>query len=209
MSMQRINLYLPELRVKKEWLTADTIALSALGFTALMILASVLIKNGLKDYEEQVRLIENQKIAAEERVLRIKNMPRAANSMQFDRRLNQLRRAVAARQQIGQIIEGQNLGNESGFAASMQHMAMHAFSSISLEHIRISRGGTFVEMSGVSKTIEDVPLYLQKLRKEDSFIAAQFGLMSVKRDAKGKGIHEFSLGFESVYRVASELGGQP
>ncbi len=209
MNMQRVNLYVPELRVKKEWLTADSMAMSTLGFTLLMVLATVLIQNGLKDYENKINIIESQKVAAEERILRFKNMPRATNSLQFDRRLSQLRRSVAARKQIGQIIEGQNLGNEAGFSGSFQFLAKHAYNSISLEHIRISRGGSFVELGGVSKTIEDVPLYLQKLRQEDSFVGAQFGLMSVNRDAKGRGIHEFALGFESVYRVASGQGRQP
>ncbi len=202
MSMQRVNLYLPELRVKKEWLTANTIALSVVGFCLLMVVAVVFTKQGLKDYEEKVAFIENQQKGAETRVNRIKNMSRTVNSFQLDRRLSKLKRSVVAREQIGQIIQGQNLGNEAGFAMSMNRFAKHSLSSISLDNIRISRGGNFVEMTGVARKIEDVPLFIQLLRQEESFADVQFGLLSAAKNQKRSGQHQFALGFESVYRLA-------
>ncbi len=204
MTMQRVNLYLPELRTKKEWLTANTIALSVVGFCLLMVVAVVFTKQGLKDYEEKVAVLENQKRGAETRVNRIKNMSRSSNSYQLDRRLSHLKRSVVAREQIGQIIQGQNLGNEAGFAMSMNQFAKHSSRSISLDHIRISRGGNFVEMEGVAKVIEDVPLYIQLLRQEESFTDVQFGLLSIAKNNKRRGQHKFALGFDSVYRLASD-----
>ncbi len=205
MNMQSVNLYLPELREKKEWLTANTTALCTLGFSVLMIMAMFLIENGLVDYEEKVELVESQKIAAEKRIVRIKNMPRA-NTIQFDRKLLRLTRKVRARERIGQIILGQNLGNEAGFSAALNDLAYHAISSISLQQIRISRGGKFVEMRGITKTVEDVPIYLQRLRGEKSFSDSRFGLMSVAKSANSFARHKFALGFESIYQLALEKG---
>ncbi len=205
MNMQRVNLYLPELRDKKEWLTANTTALSTLGFSALMILAVFLIEYGLVDYEAKVELVESQKIASEKRIARIKNMPRA-NTIQFDRKLLSLTRKVRARERIGQIILGQNLGNEAGFSASLSDLSRHAINSISLQQIRISRGGDFVEMRGITKTVEDVPIYLQRLRGEKSFSDSRFGLMSVAKSTNSFSQHKFALGFDSIYQLALEKG---
>lgn len=205
MSMQRVNLYLPELRPKKEWLTANTIALSAIGFSLLMVLTIVLVKDGLREFESQVELVEQQKIATEERIQRIKNMPRV-NTHQYDRKLLNLRRLVKARERIGQIILGQNLGNETGFSTSMNGLSRHAFASISLQQIRFSRGGSFVEIRGVTRIVEDIPLYIQALRSEESFANTRFGLMSVATVANNHRRHQFALGFESVYQLAAEKG---
>lgn len=206
-TMQRVNLYRPELRPKKEWLTAQSIALSTVGFTLLLALSVILINKGITDLERYVATMEKQKVDTEARVARIKNMPRAGNVFQIDRRLKQLKRAVLAREQIGQIIQGQNLGNEAGFSGAMNSLARNAFDTISLEHIRISRGGSFVEMKGVTRSAEDVPLYLARLKKEDSFMGAQFGLLSVGENNTRRSAHVFSLGLDSVYKVASQENG--
>ncbi len=206
-TMQRVNLYRPELRPSKEWLTAQSIALSAVGFSLLLVLSVILMNNSIEDLKRHVATIEAQKTESEARVARIKNMPRAGNAFQIDRRLKRLKRSVLAREQIGQIIQGQNLGNEAGFSGAMNSLAEHAFESISLEHIRISRGGSFVEMKGVTRSAQDVPLYLARLKKEDSFLGAQFGLLSVGKNDKRQSVHAFSLGLDSVYQLASKENG--
>ncbi len=206
-AMQSVNLYRPELRPKKEWLTAHSMALSLVGFSLLLILSIVLMRNGIDEMEGLVATIEDQKKATEQRLSRIKNMPRSGNAFHIDRRLKQLKRSVLAREQIGQIIQGQNLGNEAGFSGAMTSMAKHAFDTISLEHIRISRGGSFVEMKGVTRSAEDIPLYLARLKQEDSFLGAQFGLMTMGENPRRRALHAFSLGLDSVYQLAADENG--
>ncbi|MFL0808797.1 MAG: hypothetical protein K6L76_00130 [Agarilytica sp.] len=207
MSMQSVNLYLPELRERQEWLTANTLVILLLGFVVIMFGSSMMMQSNLEDYQKQVELIEAQKKASEERIAKITAKARSVNAFQLDKKLNQLRRSVLAREQIGQIIQGQNLGNEAGFSASMLGLARQSYDTISLQRFRISRGGTFVEMKGLTRNVKDVPLYLQGLQQEPSFLAAQFGLLSITGSKINSRQHEFALGFDSLYQLASEQDG--
>jgi len=203
MSMQQVNLYLPGLRPKKEWLTANSIALSTLGFVCIMMLAVFFLKRGLAEYERRVVSLENYTESSKQRVKGFHEKTRPTSSLSFDRKLTELKKSIAAREQIGQIIQGQNLGNEFGFSTHFQGLARQALSSISLQHIKISRGGKFVELTGLTQSTQDVPLYMQNLRSENSFRGSQFGLLSVSSNPSIKNVHRFAFGFDSVYQVAT------
>lgn len=203
MKMQLVNLYVPELRSKKEWLTADSIALTSLGFIFLIVFAFVFMKRDLKSYEEKIVFLEQQKTGIEARVKYIKEMPRPVDSRQIDKTLTALKKSIHSREQIGSIIEGQNLGNESGFSDHMIGFARQSMPTLSLNRIRVSRGGSFIELKGVTTSAEDVPSFIENLQSETSFSASQFGLMSVVNDPRTS-FHEFALGFDSVFLASEE-----
>ncbi len=202
MSMQLVNLYVPELKPKKEWLTADSIALVAIGFAILLVLAIVFMQRHLEEYEREIVLLEQQRSGIEARLNRIKTMPRSINSRQIDRKLTMLKNSIAQREQIGSIIEGQNLGNELGFSQYMLGVSRQSLETLSLNRIRLSRGGSFVELKGLTSNAEDVPRFIENLQTEESFRDSQFGLMSVAETSRLLS-HEFAFGFGSVF-LASE-----
>lgn len=204
--MQQLNLYRPELRPKAEWLTASTLAITCVGFVVIMSLVVMAVNNHAKEYEQQVVAIESQKEAMAERIKRIQDQPRVVNSLQLERQIINLKAGIAARESIGQIIQGQNLGNETGFSESLNGLARQSFSSVSLQRIRLSRGGEFVELLGVTRTPQDVPRFLQGLQTENSFKTSQFGLLSVSKKAANAREHEFAYGFDSLYKLVQ--GGQ-
>lgn len=202
MSIQQLNLYRPELRPKAEWLTASTLAITCVGFVVIMSLAVAAVNKHAEEYEQQVVTIESQKSAMAERIKRIQEKPRAVNSLQLERQIKILKAGISARESIGQIIQGQNLGNEAGFSESLNGIARQSFSSVSLQHIRLSRGGEFVEMQGVTRTPQDVPRFLQGLQTESSFKTSQFGLLSVSKRVENRSEHAFAYGFDSLYKLA-------
>lgn len=203
MSMQQVNLYLPELRPKKEWLTANTVASSLLGFAFLMSASLYLISSNLKEYEAKIVLIEKQKEIIEIRVNHIQSSPHNINMVALEQTEKKLKKKVMAREQIGDLIQGQNLGNELGFSGAMLGFARQSFPSISLQHIRISRGGAFVELKGTTNIVENIPSFIGKLKNEPNFTESRFGLMSVV-NAKNSSLHDFALGFDSVYQLAAQ-----
>ncbi len=204
MSMQQVNLYLPELRPRKMWLTANSIALSVVGFICLMTISVLVVKRGLVVYEARVVALETQARSAEQRVVSFRAKVRPVNSLQYDRKLAHLKQSVAAREQIGLIIQGQNLGNAVGFSEPMLSLARQSLDSVSLQHIRISRGGAFIELKGLTRSAQDVPRYVHKLQREDSLKGSQFGLLSLSHSAGRQDVHQFALGFDSVYQLAKE-----
>lgn len=199
--MQQVNLYLPELRPKREWLTANTVALSCIGFVVLLVVASVLMHAELKNYNRQVTLIEDQVEDVKARVEKIKNIPRPISAVELDRRIATLRSAAKRRERIGDIIEVQNLGNDAGFSEPLLAFSRQVLPSIALQHIRISRGGAFVELKGETTAPQDIPTYLQRLQTEDSLSDSQFGLLSTAQKSSQANVHQFALGFESLHQL--------
>jgi len=207
MSIQSVNLYLPELRPSKEWLTANTVAISLLGFVLIILGASALMSHNLKDYQHQVAVLEDQQAQIESRLEEFRARPTNNGTLQLDRKLTKLRSAILAREQIGQIIQGQNLGNEEGFSGVMNAFARQYIDSISLEHIRVSRGGAYIELKGATRLPRDIPRYLQNLQSEKSISDAQFGLLSVMKNPKNSREHVFAFGFDSLFSLAAKEGG--
>lgn len=199
--MQQINLYLPELREKKEWLTANTMVCSTIGFVLLMSVAVIALRYELEGIERSVITVESQKVAIQGRVDQIRTTPRHMDSKQLERRLLRLRRSLAQRKRLGETISGQSLGNEQGFSEQLLSIASQSIRSISLSQIKLSTGGQYLEVRGKTKKPSDVPLYIQKLQQEPSFNEVRFGLVSVQKTSSRR-VHDFSLGFESVYDVA-------
>lgn len=197
--MQQVNLYLPELRPVKEWLTANTIAFSALGMVVMLAFIQVISASSLKSFESNVIVIENQQVASAARVEKLKNSPLSSNRVVLEQRIEQLRAAIKSREFVGLIIEDQNLGNSEGFAAAMTGLARQSSDSIALSHIRFSAGGDAVELAGEIKRPEDIPLYLQRIQTEKSFFNSRFGLLSVAQEKNSRTGHKFSLGFESLF----------
>ncbi len=199
--MQQVNLYLPELQPKKEWLTAQTLVVCTAVYICLMLVTLFAVKADVEDAEMQASFAENAKLASEERLKKYSNMTKSLNVAQIEDDIEYLKREVNYRQQLSKIIQGQNLGNDAGFSPNLESLAKYSFQSIALTHIRLSRGGAFVELQGNTGNPIDIPTYIELLQEDDVFAQARFGAFSISRD-KARVLHDFALGFESLYQVA-------
>ncbi len=203
MSLQQVNLYLPEYRPKKEWLSVSSLALLTVCTVVMFTAFHLLSAHNLRTLQQQVNELEDRQLLAEKQVEKLKARAKPFRNNQLDSELRLLRAALKSRQQVEQIIENQNLGNSEGFSAAMEGMARQSLGSIALQRILLSEGGKFLQMSGVTQQPETVATYIQKLQQEASFKYTRFGLFSVGK-LTSKSAHSFSLGFESVYDVALE-----
>ena len=201
--MQQVNLYLPELRPKQEFLTANVFVVAILAFILLMVLLSIAGNLELKKLNQQVINLENRKVATEATITKIKNVPKVSDEIQINRRLDVLRKTIENRRQVGAIIESENLGNEKGFSSAMNGMASQSNNNIALERIKLSQGGKRLELKGHTRAPENVPLYLKNLEALDAFDGVNFGGLSVLGESN-KSLQLFSLGFEPVYVSGSD-----
>ncbi|WP_045860574.1 hypothetical protein [Teredinibacter purpureus] len=203
MAIQQVNLYLSELKPAKEWLTANSLMFSVVGVIGIYIAFYFIAIANLETLEQQVIVLENQQIVAKQQLdIFTKKTPSFKNN-KIDVRLKYLRAALEGREQVGEIIEGQNLGNSEGFAHAMRALARQSMKSISLKKISLSDGGQYLQVMGETLKAEDVATYIQKLQFEPSFTGTHFGLLSVA-EKKGSTAHAFTLGFEPVYKLAVE-----
>lgn len=199
--IQQVNLYLPELQPSKEWLTANTILFSGLGFMALMFIAQLVLSVQLSFYEKQVVMIEDQKAQATDRLTKVSNMPKPVNSLQLDEEVRKLRVVVDNREQVQAIIGYQNLGNAVGFSKAMEAIARQSSRHIALEKFRLSRGGYLAEMDGQTLKPESIPLYLKKLREATSFANTRFGLLTLENQSTQTNsgqLVRFTSGYENL-----------
>jgi len=199
MTMQNVNLFLPELRPKHEWLTLNSLLASAIGFAIMLGYTAFQFKQNIQQHQWQIARIEEQKSATQVRIQKILSRPRLGNSKNLEQRLHALKRNILAREKIGQIIIGQNLGNETGFSSSLHALAKHSTETVTLEHFRISRGGSFIEVKGETLKPKDIPLFLQRLQQEQSFVATEFGPLAVQRSRINNDRHSFAMGFDDSY----------
>lgn len=202
--MQQINLYLPELRPRREWLTFNFLALVVTGLVAFYGLLYLLGQHNHKSFAAQVAMLENRRQAAEHelQVVQAKAQPLQGN--QLDQQLVYLRAALRSRQQVGEIIEGQNLGNSEGFVQAMTALAELSIETISVERIALTGGGDYLQLSGKTRKPEDVATYIAALQADERLLLTRFGLLSVAQLPQQRDLHSFSLGFDSVYQVAGE-----
>ena len=145
-NMQQVNLYLPELRPKKEWLTARTTGVIALGFIAMMWLGVLLSSHRLELRAQQLERMETYRQQALLRIQDIRSRARPGVSAELDEQLANIIAAIATREKLAAIMRGQELGNQQGFSAALEGLARQSMPSISLEHFRFSAGGARVEL---------------------------------------------------------------
>lgn len=201
MPMQQVNLYLPEFRPKKEWLTLQNVTIAFGVYFVLLVVAYQVAQTDLENLEATLASKEDVIVRSEERLQKYNEMTKSINVVRIDEEIAQLRAEVLQRQHVSSVIEGQQLGNESGFSAQLMGLSRQSFNSIALERFRLSRGGAYLEMQGVTKSPSDVAFYVEKLRTEASFERVGLGALSVGESEKSSD-YSFALGFDSMYQAA-------
>jgi len=91
------------------------------------------------------------------------------------------------------MISSQDLGNDKGFSAQLNALAQASLNTISVKSFSLQRGGKYAELTGLTRSADQIPLYLQRLRKDPSFTDVGFGVLSIERDTEQGGLLKFSL----------------
>jgi hypothetical protein len=191
--MQQINLYLPEFRPNREPLRAVHMLWGGLAFLVLLLCFSVYsnYKNGVL---EQQLAAEQKSQEAMQAQLKLLNAQKPAQaSAELDAKITQLQKNVQRHQQILAMISSQDLGNDKGFSVQLNALSQAALTTISVESFSLQRGGKYAELSGLTRSADQIPHYLQRLRKDPSFADVGFGVLSIERDAGQGGLLKFSL----------------
>lgn len=199
--MQEINLYVPELQPRELSFSANFCLYASVILIVVLCGIQFIASSSLANLQRNVETLENQRAASSERVAQIKTSSIYASSVLLDQHILELRSQIRDRQNVGKIIEWQNLGNEEGFAHVLESLARHSSHEFSLQRIRLSAGGNHLEFSGETRRAEAIPLYLQALQTDTNMAQTRFGLLSMGGE---QDIKQFSLGFDTVYKLAGD-----
>lgn len=191
--MQQINLYLPEFRPNREPLRAIHMLWGGLAFLVLLLCFSVYsnYKNGLLEQQLAAEQKSQETMQAQLKLLNAQKPAQA--SAELDAKITQLQKNVQRHQQILAMISSQDLGNDKGFSVQLNALSQASLNTISLESFSLQRGGKYAELSGVTRSADQIPHYLQRLRKDPSFADVGFGVLNIERDVEQGGLLKFSL----------------
>jgi hypothetical protein len=178
--MQQINLYLPEFRPNREPLRAIHMLWGALALLILLI--------GFSVYSNHQHGLLQQQLLAEQK---------AQETMQAQLKVLSAQKPAQASAdldiKITQLISSQDLGNDKGFSAQLNALAQASLNTISVQSFSLQRGGKYAELTGLTRSADQIPFYLQRLRKDPSFSEVGFGVLNIERDKEQGGLLKFSL----------------
>jgi len=204
--MQRVDLYLPQLRPRQEWLTAHSLTLVFVGMVLIFSLAGLVQRHSLNTFEQQVSVVEAQKLAADNRLAKIKAKINPANKNALDANLAKLRAQIAQRIAVRDFYQRQSLGNEAGYARRLQTLAKVTPRGIALSAFRFSRGDQFAEFMGKTRSASEIADFIELLKQDQSFANTAFGSVSIAAAKPGQPLN-FAIGMDSVFDYQTASGG--
>ena len=202
--MQNINLYLPELRPRNEWMTAHTLLVSSIGFILLLVCMGVVNSYRLGYLQQEVDDLEFQLQLAEQRVEKIKTRAPMGNSVKLDMQIAELKSTINSRLLVLDLIQSQSLGNDDGYSSRLHDLALASSADMSIGRFRFSGGASLVEMKGLSQNAEAVAGLVDRLKAAESFNSASFGGLTIVPHTTNAMQFEFHLGFEPLFNYQTE-----
>lgn len=185
--MQQVNLYLPEFHPRRVWLSLNQM-IAAIAVVLVLIIGLSLWSAAYTD-SLQARLTEEraQLETLQQQVQRLMAELPARRGATVEEQVARLRQEIQRREQILRLMSQQNLGNAEGFSGQLLSLSRHAMDDLALGEFSLQSGGQYVELAGRVRKPEQVPLYLQQLRQDESFASVSFGVLEVAREPDDRG----------------------
>ncbi len=161
---QSVNLYLPELRPRIDWLSAQRFMLAVL--LSLGVVVALTANDLLERSDRQQTLASLEALIAQETAI-AESMESALIDSATDQNLVQ---EVAARQQSVatlnatlETLRAVNQGNLLGFATYLKNLSRASSEGLWLTRIVISNGGSNALLEGYAQESALVPAFIEKL----------------------------------------------
>jgi hypothetical protein len=205
--MQQINLYVQELRPKRNWLSARYILVA---FSIFMFSLVFLYWVNIQEYE-RLQLDREEKLLVlkglEEELDRTKSGKKKSSKDDIEREISDLQLKVYSRERLVNLIQGQSMQAQFSFHAAIYAMAKSSSDRLSLDRFTFSESGRRIEMRGVAAMSYDVPEYLGKLKKEKVFENSQFGLMAIT-GSRQDGNVSFVMGYDRSNSLSARIDAE-
>ncbi len=202
--MQQINLYLPEFQPNREPLRSIHMLWGLGAFIFLLVLTTIYTVHQNRQRSEvvaqQLAQLEQLKTSAVHLEQQRPTMNLAELEVQAAKLVEELKR----REQVYHIIADKDLGNNAGFSGHLQALGRQSLETVSLEAFSLIAGGNYVELAGKAQTVDQVPLYVQRLRSEAVFSQVGFGVLNARPQKSASGAFDFSLARQIVSTQGDE-----
>lgn len=178
--MQSVNLFLPEYRQKREWLSLQSSIIGCVVFLVVMTAVHLGQSLQLHKLHQSVVALEQQELALNQQVEQLKTKLAAhGDPSGLKKQAQQLREAIENRRAIETVIASTAMGNQQGFSRHLFVLGEKREAGLVLNRIALRRGGEYVELAGSSRSAAAVPLYVHNLQQSQAFTAAKFGFLTI------------------------------
>ena len=197
---QQINLYLPELRPNREWLTAGRLVRTAAAALVVMILLSSWNYWQRSSLQQQLVAAQTDLAAQTARTEQIERDAASRSSNEAllrDIETRELR--LAQSQELLDFLRNTTLGNSTGYSEYVKDLSRASFDGIWLTEFRISGGSDSVFLRGNALQTAMVPDYVGRLSGSQSslqgrlFNRLQSNRVTVPAVEGGGEMYEFVL----------------
>lgn len=191
--MQQINLYLPEFQPNREPLRSIHMLWGLGIFVVLLIATSFFSAQSNRERIDDIAQRQLQLEQLKVQVAQLEQQRPKNNLAELDAQSLQLAQELSRREQIYQVIANKNLGNNTGFSAHLQALGRQSLETLSLQAFSLLAGGNYLEFAGTASAVDQIPLYVQRLRAEAVFSQSAFGVLNAEPQKDEFGVFNFSL----------------
>ncbi len=185
---QNVNLYLPEFRTKKHWLDAQKTVLVAGAGVALMVIASLVdfwqltqLRAELADKEQQHQDMTLATVALRDQYGVQTEDPALLEDIET------LQEDLQSKQALLTFLEGRDLGNTAGFSEYLADLSRYHVQGLSLTQVKLTSGGTAVELAGEVLRPELVTVFLENLGNGNTYAGMDFEMVNIEGQAGATG----------------------
>jgi hypothetical protein len=162
--LQQINLYLPELRPRRNWLTARRLV-----SVAGILLIVMTVTAGWMELQTTLAQsrMDRLQVQIQEQTLRVEQVERETAARATDQALVQEMNARELRltqsRDLYEFMRSTELGNLAGFSGYLMDLSRASFQGIWLSEIRIRGDASYVYLSGSADMPAMLPDYVSRL----------------------------------------------
>jgi len=172
---QQINLYVAEFRPETNAFRSKFMLQAVAIFAIGLMLAYVIVHRGLDGVDEELRIVAAQEAAALDRLQNIRPLITAiTGERSWSDQLDDATRALAERQSLLSLMQGNSLGDTRGFSRHLRALARQHIDGLWLTRVVLSPEGDSTRIEGHAIRAELVPLYVQELTAEPAFATQRF-----------------------------------
>lgn len=179
---QQINLYLPEFRKEKDWLTFPNMVLFTSAFLALLVVATAVEYYQSWTLNREIAGKQSDLEAARERTnTLVDSYGVQSENPVLAEEVARLEENLQGKRVLLQFLDGRDLGNTQGFSEYLADLSRYHVPGLQLTSIGLSAGGSNVFLRGEVSRAENVPLYLQNLRNGSSYNGKTFETLKITK----------------------------
>jgi Tfp pilus assembly protein PilE len=194
--IQQVNLYLPELRPRRDLVTAArlvlVVAVMLIGMLLLTLFNAVQRASLRSDYASVQAALADQSARTEQ--VETEVMSRATDQA-LVREMEMREQRLAESEDLYAFMSTSNLGNMTGFSAYLMDMSRASFEGLWLTDILIRGNAEYVSLRGNAQQAAMLPDFVSRLAMGESGIRdKRFGRLSTSRtNESGTELYQFVL----------------